>query len=378
DAEAALRYAEIERLMQLETSDLARFHGELALGFQGQTAEGLISPADLDVAEGWAERAVESARKLGQPDLLSAALDGADAIALGRDDMTKVLEYVAERHAIEDRVSTPERADAWIVHAWAETIRGNLRDAEVAAERARAGLGTGQAASFVLGATAWRVVALHALGRWDEALAEASRAERALQESELATPWYSFNGFIAAVAVARARNDTVGADYWKNLMLRLVERENPGARTRAMVGYLTGDLDSLAQGTVHRFTDFSPRLDYIHLAAGLLADRRHPVDAVPLGKLIDYADSKGLRLISAQSRRLRGLVTGDAEDLRIALDEFDAMGARPYAARVRTELGASMADRDMADRGLDELEALGDVEQAARVAAERREAAKPA
>ncbi|HEX2625739.1 MAG TPA: adenylate/guanylate cyclase domain-containing protein, partial [Candidatus Limnocylindrales bacterium] len=47
DAEAALRYAEIERLMQLETSDLARFHGELALGFQGQTAEGLISPADL-------------------------------------------------------------------------------------------------------------------------------------------------------------------------------------------------------------------------------------------------------------------------------------------------------------------------------------------
>ena len=40
----------------------------------------------------------------------------------------------------------------------------------------------------MLGATSWRIVALHALGRWDEALADLSRAERALQESELTTP----------------------------------------------------------------------------------------------------------------------------------------------------------------------------------------------
>ncbi|HJP88863.1 MAG TPA: adenylate/guanylate cyclase domain-containing protein [Candidatus Limnocylindrales bacterium] len=376
DEEAARRYSEIERLMGLETSDVARFHGELALGFRGQDSEGIISPAQLEIADVWAARAVESARKLGQPDLLSAALDCADANALGRDDMTKVLEFVRERHAIEDRVSTPERADAWIVHAWAEVIRGNLREAEQAAERSRAGFGTGQAASFVLGATAWRIVALHALGRWDEAMADVARAERALQESELTTPWYSFNGFIAALAVARARNDSVGADTWKSLMLRLMERGNPGTRTRAMVGYLTGDLDALARGTIHRFQDFSPRLDYVHLAAGLLADRRHAVDPLALAALIDHAESKDLLLISSQARRLRGIVNSDAGDLRIALDGFDRMGARPFTARVRTELGALTDDREMADRGLDELEGLGDVEQAARVAAERRTRAK--
>ena len=378
DEEKARRYAEIERLMQLETSDVARFHGELAIGFKSSSLEGFVPEEDLAAADVWAAKAVETARKLGQPDLLSAALDGADANALGRDDMAKVLEFVAERHAIEDRVSTTERADAWIVHAWAEAIRGNLRDAEQAAERSRAGFGTGQAASFVLGATTWRVLALHALGRWDEAMADAARADRALQESELATPWYAFNGFFAAYAIARARADSVGAEYWKGLMLRLTEHGDPGPRTGNMLGYLTGDLDKLARGTIANFREFTPRLDYVHLAAAHLADRRHPVDADAIGALVDYTEARGLRLISSQARRLRGVVTRNRGDLEIALEGFDAMGARPYAARTRTELGALTGDREIADRGLDELEALGDVDQAGRVAAERRAAAKSA
>ena len=370
------RYAEIERLMELETSDVARFHGELALGFRSSSLEGAVSEEELSLADVWAAKAVETARKLGQPDLLSAALDGADANALSRDDMARVLEYVEERHAIEDRVSTPERADAWIVHAWAETIRGNLREAEQAAERSRAGLGTGQAASFVLGATSWRIVALHALGRWDEAMSDAARAERALQESELATPWYAFNGFLAAAAVARARADSVTFEYWKSLMLRLTERGDPGPRTQSMLGYLTGDLDDLARGTIHGFRAFSPRLDYVHLAAAHLADRRHPVDADAIGPLIDYAEARGLLLISSQARRLRGIVTGERADLDRALAGFVRMEARPFAARVRTELGGLVGDEALFDRGLDELEALGDVDQAGRVAAERRAAAK--
>jgi hypothetical protein len=388
DEETAERYAEIERLMQLQTSELARFHGELALGFRGQSTAELIDQPELEVSQVWALRAVDTARKLGQPDLLSAALDGADANALGNDDMAKVLEYVEERHAIEDRVSTPERADAWIVHAWAEVIRGNLSEAEQAADRARAGLGTGQAASFVLGATAWRILALHALGRWDEAMADAGRAERALVESELTTPWYAFNGFIAAVAIARARSDNVAAEYWKGLMLRLVERSGMGPRVRNMaaprsvapslriLGYITDDLDELAAAAIDRFREFTPRLDLVHLAAALLADRRHRADPRSLDALVDYAEERGLLLVSSQARRLRGLVTGETTDLEVALDAFERMQARPFVARVRTELAALTGDRDLADLGLDELEKLGDVDQAGRVAAERRAATK--
>ena len=143
-----------------------------------------------------------------------------------------------------------------------------------------------------------------------------------------------------------------------------------------MLGYLTGDLDGLAAGTISQFREYSPRLDYIHLAAAHLADRRHPVDLAALGGLVEHAEARDIRLIGAQARRLRGVLAGDRSDLEVALAQFDAMGARPFAARVRTELGSVAGDQAMFERGLDELEALGDVDQAGRVSAERRAAAR--
>jgi class 3 adenylate cyclase len=371
DDENAARYAEIERLMALETSDVAQLHGQMALAFRAGIG-GTADPAELAISERWAARAVETARQIGQPDLLSVALDAADANALSRDDMAQVLEYVAERHAIEDRVSTPERADAWIVHAWAETIRGNLTAGEEAAEQSRAGFGAGQAASFVLGATCWRIVALHGLGRWDEVLVEAGRAERALEESTLTAPWYAFNGFISVLATARSRGDAVVADHWKSLMLRLTDRVPPDDRIRRILGYVTGDLEALERGAIHDFLFFTPRLDYVHLAGALLADRRHPASPEAISAVVAYTEERGLLLPSSQARRLRGIVTGSAEDLQVALEGFERMAARPFAARARTELGLLAGDEALIDRGLDELEALDDVEQAARVASERR------
>jgi hypothetical protein len=286
--------------------------------------------------------------------------------------MAQVLRYVEERHRIADRVSTPERADAWIVNAWAETMLGNLANAEQAAENSRAGFGSGQAASFVLGATCWRIVALHALGRWDEVMQEASRAERSLDESQLTAPWYAFNGFVAILATARARNDAVAKDHWKSLMLRLTDRVPPDDRIRRMLGYVTGDLDALAQGAIHEFRLFSPRLDYVHLASGLLADRRFAVSAEAVSAIVEYSEDRQLLLVSAQARRLRGLVLRSREDLDVALAGFEQMRAAPFVARARTEIGLLTDDAALVDRGMDELEALKDVEQAARVAAERR------
>jgi class 3 adenylate cyclase len=377
ETEKDRRYGEIAHLLEGDRSDIARFHGQLALGFRPGLSD-LTTPSDIDEAERWALLAIETARKLGQPDLLSAALDAADAAALSRDDMAGVLDYVAERHRIEDRTSTSERADAWIVHAWAETIRGNLTAAEAAAERARAGLGVGQAAAFMLGATSWRIVALHALGRWDEALVDAARAERALQESEFSAPWYSFNGFIAALAIARARGDTVGAERWRDVMTRITDRIEPDARIRRVMGYLGGDLEALERGTIHEFRYFTPRLDYVHLAAALLADRRHPAALDPITAVIDYTEQRGLLLVSSQARRLRGLVSGSGDDLERALEGFTTMEATPFLARVRTEIGLLEGRSELVDQGMDELERLGDIEHAARVAAERRAGRSPA
>jgi hypothetical protein len=376
DEEAGRRYADIERLLATAETDAARVQGELALGFR-QMLNNFSDPAELDRDAAWAARAMETARAIGHPELISVAYDAAGAVETGRDRMRRVLEFARERHAFEDRLSTSERADAWIVHAWSEMILGELVAATESADRARAGLGSGQASSFVLGATSWRVMALHALGRWDEALIEAARAERAWQESELRAPWYAINGFLAAYTIARSRDDAVGADRWRGVVARIDERSDAEIRTRRLMAYVHGDLDALARDVVAEFRIFAGRQDYVHLALGYLADHRQPVDIAVLDDLSAYADDRELRLVSAQARRLRGIVAGDAESLQQALAEFVRMGAIPSVARVRTELGLLSRDANMVDAGVDELDRLGDVLQVRRVGMERRSAAAP-
>jgi len=371
EEEGNRRYARIEALLAMATSDLARLHGELSLAFR-QMLSDFSDETELQRDASWAARAMDSARRIGQPDLMSAAFDAASAAEIGRDEMGRALELVKERQKLEDRVSTTERSDSWIVRTWSEVLLGQLEEAVVSADRVRAGLAPGQASSFVLGASCWRVLALHALGRWDEALADAARAERAWAESELRSPWYAVNGFLAAFTIARGRGDPVGADHWREVVASIDERSDAQIRTRRLFAYANDDLDALARDVVADFRIFAGRLDYVYLALGLLADRRHPVAEPALDELVTYVDARKLRLVSAAARRLRGGLRGDRDDLALALSEFEEIGARPLAARVRTELGMLTGDAALIDRGMDELEAVGDIEQSARVAAERK------
>ena len=373
EEEGNLRYARVEELLASATTDLARLHGELSLSFR-QMMHNFSDETELQRDAAWAGRAIESARRIGQPDLISAAFDAAAAAEMGRDEMHRVLALTKERQELQDRVSTSERADSWIVRTWAEVLLGQLEEAVASADRVRAGLAPGQASSFVLGASCWRVVALHALGRWDEAQADAARAERAWSESELRSPWYAINGFLAALAIARGRGDTVGVAHWRELVARIDQGSDAQIRTRRLFAYANEDLAALASDVVAEFRLFAGRLDYLYLTMGLLADRRHPAPEAALDELITYVDARGLRLVAAAGRRLRGVVRGDRDDLAAALADFEGMGALPYVARVRTELGELTGDAALIDRGMDGLEAIGDIEQSARVAALRRAA----
>jgi hypothetical protein len=341
------------------------------MAFRAMSTNETASDADLATGAGWAKEALALARKLDQPELMSSALDASAVAPLGDDRMNAVLDFVRQRYEIADRVSAGERTDSMIVEAWAEAVRGNLGAAEAAADRARAGLGEGQASSWVLGATAWRILALHALGRWDEAVVEGSRAERAWQESEIQAPGFSLNGFIALFAIARARGDVVGAGHWRELIERIHTRTDPSIRNQRLIGYLDDDFAGLAS-LVEDFREFTPRLDYIYFALGHLADRRQPAPIEALDRAIAYATERELLLVSSQALRLRGLMLGEEADLLAALEAFEWMGARTYLARAHTELGLLRKDDALIERGLQELEALGDIDQAGRVAALRR------
>ncbi len=370
-ADREQRYGEVERLLGENVSEESRLHGLLALGFRPLTAN-RPTPDAVEAGQRHADAAVELAQRLGNVDLTSAGLDAATVTVFVRQQPRELLAYVERRLGLGDRLSTGERTDAEIVNAWMHALLGELPAAEQAAERARAGMTSGQASSWVLGATAWRVLVLFAQGRWDEALTDAARAERAWQESELAAPWYALNGLIAAHAVARARGDSIAADHWRELAYRIFERSGPETRTQHLQSYFTEDLDELAQRLIVNHLEWTGRYDYIFLAMALLADRRHPVPPEALDELLEYCAARDLLLVSSQARRLRGVLRGDRADLEAAIEELERIGARPFVARARAELGLLLGDREAVNAAVDALEALGDVEHAGRVAQQLR------
>ncbi|MEO5705144.1 MAG: adenylate/guanylate cyclase domain-containing protein [Candidatus Limnocylindrales bacterium] len=376
DVERDRRYAEIERLLSTDVDEPARANGLLAMAFRPMVTNFGTNDPDLRTSERWGAQAVEAARALGDPDLLSASLDGASMSAFVDDRMDVVLGYVRQRQAIADRLTTSERTDAGIVEAWAETLRGNLEQAERAADRARAGLVAGQASSFVLGASAWRALALSVLGRWDEALLDAARAERAWAESELQAPVFMMHGLLAAFGIARARADVVGASRWRELVERIFQHMDAASRLQRLRAYLDDD-DVMLDGMVADFRIFTSRLDYLHFAVSRLADRRHPSPLPAIDALVAYTRERELRLVLSGALRLRGVVRSEPVDLEAALDMYEGMGARPYIARVNADLGLLTDDASRIERAIDDLTALGDIEHATRVAQRRNAKSAP-
>jgi len=362
------QFTRIVELLDVASAARARLYGNLALAFGNP--HGPVWKSDAIAGR----RALELARQLDDPDLVSSALDALTVAELDDDRLDAAVELIAVRRTIEHRLTVAERFDIANMTAMTQLQRGNLDVAERAAAQARAGVGAGQAASWSMGASAWRAIALHALGRWDECLAEAGRAERSWAESELRAPAFAVAGFLAALATARGLADPDAAAHLESLTRTLLDRSDPDARNQRFRAYLDLDLPALERGVLGEHRLFAGRLDYLHLAASLLADRRHPADAAGLDRVVAYVEARGVHLVGAAVRRLRGLVRRDTEDLTAALAAYEAMGARPFATRVRTELGILAAEPEAISSGVASLEAMGDVEQAARVTAEAAEA----
>jgi class 3 adenylate cyclase len=362
---------ELRNLRMEATSDRAKLLGMLAEVF----LSGMMDrPSAEDIEEGAAisAQAVDLASRLGDVDLISAALDGEFSVA-GADNRHQEGVAISRRRLELDGLATSERLDALITNAWSLFLLGQLEEAERMADGVRAGLAPGQASQWVMGAAAWRVEALWVLGRWDEALVEAGRSEQAWRESQIRAPGFSVGGFLAALAIAEGRRDPVAMDRWRGVVETILARVDPMSRVRPIAAaYLGDDLAQLAQAGVADFQRYSSRTDYSHLALARLADRRHPVKIDQLRALLAYMDERGLQLTAAQARRLIGLLEQDAEELERSLEMFHAIGARPFVARVTAELGEVRDEAGLIDEGMSMLEELGDLDQAERVARRRQ------
>ncbi|HXV57384.1 MAG TPA: hypothetical protein VD704_05905, partial [Gaiellaceae bacterium] len=169
--------------------------------------------------------AAAAAEELGDPDLLSGALDLVAAHDQHRGRYGEAHRTALRRIALDPRVTdVKEIGDMHATAARLALHLGRYREAEARAttcvERAR-GISSG---SYIHGLT-WRVGARFALGDWEGALSDQAELERvvALTPREL-PPAFSMGAFTRVALCRELRGEREEADRYVALALRYVER----------------------------------------------------------------------------------------------------------------------------------------------------------
>jgi len=362
--------AEARELLEVATDDHARavfYVSEAFVPFWLANLGRTASPEVLAHAEGSARRGLEIAERLGDVQLLSAALDGLGGVMSSEGRHRAAVEIARRRLEFEDQLVLQERLDACNVVAWQASVVGELEVAVAAAERGLAAVQPGQDPYFALAVANWRPYAMTLLGRWDEVKSATERCRQLWIEGGRGTSGYALSGFIAGLDVARARQDDAAIESWAGVVEAIVGQFEAGHPTRRLVAFVSPDLPAIASEIAGHPEVYRERLHHVERAFAACADRGEPVDLAAIERVVAIGSERGTRPLLAQALRARGLQQHAEGDLRQALALFEAIHARPYLARVRTELGALTGERALLEQGLADLEALGDVDHLARV-----------
>ncbi|HUG95335.1 MAG TPA: adenylate/guanylate cyclase domain-containing protein [Pleomorphomonadaceae bacterium] len=341
---------------------------ESFLPFEAATSARL--PTEQDWAQGRevGERAVALARELDDPPLLSAALDGLSAFALGTDPVTG-LSLTRERQAMEDRLPLYERSDVHNMVAWFASELGELEDVLVAAEGILRDLAPNQAQATAMSLAAWQTWSLALLGRWDEVTAAAERAGRLWEDSGRLSAGFALHGLIAALEVGVARQDDRLRSRATSVLLGIAEQFPPGHLFRRLTAVVGPDPEALVRTTILDWEPYVTRLHLVERAVAVCADLHHPIPLEGLDKLLGEARTRDQRLLAAQLLRARGIQERAPDNLGEALELFRGFSARPLVARTELELGQLTDDTALVASGTAALEALGDITHLGRVTA---------
>jgi class 3 adenylate cyclase len=360
-------------LLPQATDQLARARLHLALGFLpwwNQAAGVMADETALAEAEQDALIGLRYAEGANDAELWSAALDALDSLAIERGDWRLSREYARQRLEFRERLPIGDRVDAHSMAAWAAAALGDLAEAEQITQEGLSGLQPGQAPSMALHLVNWRIQVLHSLGRWDEALAMAARAERLWVEINRPAAQYAQRGFLCALDVSRARRDPDGVDRWK-AVLHGIDAGASGTDYTTEVTRLhtAGDVEQLAEKLGRLRPSSIPAL-YAQ-ALSLCSDHLLPIAEDGLDLWLNKAKHDQTALLEGQARRAKALFGYDPDEARRALAIFERCGAAPAAARVRCEIGLMTGDYALYDAGAKVLASLGDIDQLERYEARR-------
>ena len=346
---------------------LAAYHGaEGFFPFWTRAAGRLASPAEIAEADASAERALDIGRRLDDPNLQSMALDALAGTGQIQDDWRRSREYSWQRLAFQDRLELFEKVDAHSMVAWSSALLGDLDEAERVSAEGLAQVQPGQVPAVTLHLVAWRTYTLTLLGRWDDAIAMAHRARQLLIESGQSSAGYALRGFMAAVDVARARQDERLVELFGVIHDDISAAFPKGTDFGRWLGYGKSNLQSCQDAVEHFLLE--PRLQMERLERGLsmLLDQDRLPSTAGLLSVLELCRRHEYPLLEAQAERALGRAKREPSRLNRSISLFDRSGARPYAARVRCELALITGDHIEMEAGLQVLEHLGDAEQVAR------------
>jgi class 3 adenylate cyclase len=314
-----------------------------------------------------AERAFAYAQRTGDAQLTSGALDALCSLTMGRGDWRLALQIVDRRIAMGEGLDLIERIDA---HSMATWISVTLGDLDVAIDRSARGLALlqpGQVPAWSMHLVAWRIYALMLRGDWDQALSVSDRLYQLWLETNRDAAGYATRGFIAGLAVARARSDERRIELMREAIDQITgafPEDSPQRRLRA---FGAPDLVALEDEVLG---DMATRhaaggQEYAEHAAAVLADSGRGLTRQKWSDYRDYAAQYGYAVLEAQLSRAFGLHEEDVGELQRALVIFERIGSVPYSARIGAEIALSNGSDPSFAAAQRQLERIGDETQLA-------------
>ena len=319
------------------------------------------SDEEINEAERSSSRALELARELDDPNLASMALDAKAGFSTALRLWERARETAMERIGFEEKLGLYERLDAHSTVAWMSYLLGDLATADRDSSETVKRLLPGQAPYPALHLFAWRALTLYQLGRWDEAASTFWRASEAWTEAGRHAAGYGLRGFMAGMAIGRARGDSrlVGAatDAMEAILAGFQVERHPRHHHRMLVAYVRGESGLRADDPLLQ-PGYPPEAAELRVA--LACDRREAVPPEVLEEGLAVAVGIRVPLLEAQIRRARALAHRDPDEMRNAIAIWEPRGALTALGRGRAELGVLAGDPAETEAGLAMLKKVGD------------------
>ncbi len=320
---------------------------------------------ELEASEAAGLEAAEAAIRLGLPNLAAAALDQANGAYLSSGLYDRAERAWLRRREIMPQVtSVTEIGDFYAMGAWMRTVQGRYEEAIALADEGTARIG-GQLPNVETHGRSWKVRALEALGRWDEAIAEFDVIRDLLGDRRDAPPYFCAASYAKAATIHARRGERVDSDLLAEALGRLSPEYGVQLYPDMLVMHL-------ARGEIEEARARQLPYAWRTMIGDALEARGQAVaaagawDEVPalLDEMRVCAASSTWPSLEAEIDRLEGraaIATGDIErglrHLAAASDAYEAIGATWNGAMTDLEMAEAGA-RDRAGEAAEVFELL--------------------